>query len=54
MGSSKICAFYPMIQSEHVTRTEGMTNTRDLLVRKLEGTDQLSDIYIYVYICVER
>jgi len=36
-----------MIKSEHVTRTEGMRNTCDFLVRKLDGTDQLSDIYLY-------
>jgi hypothetical protein len=47
MGSSKIGTLYPMTKSEHVARTEGMRNTCDLLVRKLEGTDQLSYIYIY-------
>jgi hypothetical protein len=45
MGNSKICTFYPMIKPERVTRTEGMRNTCELLVRKLERTDQLNDIF---------
>jgi len=51
MGSSTTCTIYPMIKSKHVTRTEGMRNTCDLLVRKLERTDQFSDI-ICVCVCV--